>query len=252
MVYNKLKDSCASKQMKNKLRWAVIIGTLFVVVTSTYGVSIVMDECRCDFLPQKQSANIIVSMMMLCGAILTWLYNDLRKLVKKCDPNIGVIPDVIFVTSIILVVFPGILLVTEFVRYNTSEQKKKAEIQSKIKTGLSRRERFEKRGEDRRKQLEARRTASNERRIRERKELMKNRKIIEDQKTQLKANVQEWNKQATLLQKKPEGKYDETDDDFNLLVSNTQKKEPTYTPNLTERWASYNARKSSSESSDFI
>ena len=114
IVYSKLKDSCNSQNLKNKLRLAIGLGTTFVVITISYMMCITNSNCKCDF-GENTNWKFYIMLLLLISIgsgllILTiGINNDLKT--NNCDVDLGIVPNLLIGLSITQIVISFIYFI---------------------------------------------------------------------------------------------------------------------------------------------
>jgi hypothetical protein len=108
-AYSKLEDTCKSDGLRSKLRWAIGIGTTLVALSIGYTVCVVKDGRICNF---GERANwkiyTMLSLLFCMGVGLLILTVGIKNDIKSegCDIDLGSVPDILMVISIIQLIVP--------------------------------------------------------------------------------------------------------------------------------------------------
>ena len=115
-AYSKLSDMCKQETsgLRNKLRWAICLGTAFMTISISYLICINGSGCKCDFGEHSDwkiysLLLIIVAMGGGMIALSIGIKSDLKK--DNCNIDLGGLPDIILGISISLIVLAFIYLV---------------------------------------------------------------------------------------------------------------------------------------------
>ena len=106
---SKLGTDCTSKDLRTKLRMAIILGTVFLTISLGYAVCVMKKGCKCDF-GQRATWKIytMLAVLMGMGGFLLYLtlgiHSDLKK--DGCKVDLGVIPTILMWLSIVQIVLP--------------------------------------------------------------------------------------------------------------------------------------------------
>ena len=115
-AYSKLSDSCkeATSGLRNKLRWAICLGTSFITIAIGYSICINASGCECSFGEKAdwKIYSLLVLLMAMGGcmaALSLGIKSDLKT--DNCDIDLDGLPDAIMYISIGLIVLPFIYFV---------------------------------------------------------------------------------------------------------------------------------------------
>jgi hypothetical protein len=123
-AYSKLKNTCTSDSLRSKLRWAIGIGTSIVVLSIGYTVCLKKAGSTCDFGERTEWKMYIMLLSLFCiGVGLLTLTIGIKKDIKSkgCDIDLGIIPDILMVISIIQLIIP-VLYVTYIIVKKSAQE----------------------------------------------------------------------------------------------------------------------------------
>ena len=119
-VYNKLKSSCTSKQLRLNLRIAIGLGSTIMALTLGYGIC--MKNCNCVIgSPEDYKTYILLGFMFILGLCLSVLTNSIRNISNECNINIGCLTTNLYWVSVIQTVSIGFVII--YYIYNAVKDK---------------------------------------------------------------------------------------------------------------------------------
>jgi hypothetical protein len=126
-AYGKLKDKCGSDGLRNKLRWAIVLGTTLVTLSLGYIVCINKSNCSCSFGEGWKIYSLLTILAILGGGLLV-LTLGIKKDLKKdgCDIELGMIPMVLMILSISQIILP-IIYIFYITKLGSPKKEKKEE-----------------------------------------------------------------------------------------------------------------------------
>lgn len=110
-AYSKLGSDCTSPGLRTKLRWAIGIGTVFFTLSIGYSVCVTRKGCKCDFGERAtwKIYAMLIALMGMGGGLLA-LSTGIKSDLKKCNVNLGSIPDIITGLAVVQIVLPALYI----------------------------------------------------------------------------------------------------------------------------------------------
>jgi len=118
-AYSKLTDKCTSKDLRNYLRWCIVIGSILITIGVMFFTCTNSSGCVCKFnIDSSTKQYVLLSLLLIMGIFIMVITGKIQNELKKdgCDVDLGFLTTSLWILGSFQVAIPLLYVIGIFVK----------------------------------------------------------------------------------------------------------------------------------------
>lgn len=126
-AYSKLTGKCTSKELRNHLRWCIVVGSILITIGVMFFTCTKSSGCVCKFnLDSTTKQYVLLSVLLLMGIFIMVITSKIQYELKKdgCNVDLGFLTTSLWFLASFQVAIPLLYLIGIFVKKRREKELK--------------------------------------------------------------------------------------------------------------------------------